>query len=367
MIFKTKSFMALFLLFSFLFIAIPVSIPAAETEDRLAQCARIEKDAERLKCFDELAKTKNTQESAQPPNPIAPVAIQETPPEPLHHSVMGRQWDLDIHPKRIEDTFFRIRTYRPMYFLPVAYNSSPNQDAALDFDPNAKAQYNEAKFQLSFKVKPWGTDIEGIEILKGVDIWLAYTQLAFWQVYNSAFSAPFRDTDYEPELLINLRTDYHLLGLHGRMLNLGFNHQSNGRSVPLSRSWNRLVANVGLENEEGNFNLLLKTWYRIPEDENNDDNPDITRYMGYGELWGILYWEKQRFAVMLRNNLRQDNRGAIQLDWSVPFSVFSNKLSDKCSIYLQYYNGYGESLLDYNKSSNRISIGFMLANWNWDI
>jgi phospholipase A1 len=284
MIFETKRFITLFLLFSFSSLAIPASIPAAETEDRLAQCAGIEKDAERLKCFDELAKTKNTPQAAQPSDAAAPVAIQETPPEPLHQSVMSRQWDLDVHKKRIEDTFFRIRTYRPMYFLPVAYNSSPNEDTALDFDKNAKAQYNEAKFQLSFKMKPWGTDIEGIEVLRGIDIWLAYTQLAFWQVYNSAFFAPFRDTNYEPELLVNLRTDYHLLGLHGRILNLGFNHQSNGRSVPLSRSWNRLVANVGLENEKGDFNLLLKTWYRIPENENNDDNPDITRYMGYGEL-----------------------------------------------------------------------------------
>ena len=108
----------------------------------------------------------------------------------------------------MEDTFFRLRPYRPIYFLPVAYNSSPNEDTALDFDTNAKAQYNEAKFQISFKVKPWRTDIEGIKGIKGIDVWLAYTQLAFWQLYNSAFSAPFRDTNYEPELLLNFRTDY---------------------------------------------------------------------------------------------------------------------------------------------------------------
>jgi len=366
MVLKTKSLIALFLLFTFSSIVITYSAQASETEDRLTQCAKIEKDADRLKCFDELAGGKVAGQATNHPNAAAKAAMKESSPKSLHHSVMSRHWDLDRPKGKIEDTFFRIRPYRPMYFLPVAYNSSPNEDTALDFDKNAKAQHNEAKFQLSFKMKPWGTDIEGIEVLKGVDIWLAYTQLAFWQVYNSAFSAPFRDTNYEPELLINLRTDYHLLGLRGRMLNLGFNHQSNGRSVPLSRSWNRLVANVGMENEEGNFNLLLKTWYRIPEDEHNDDNPDITRYMGYGELWGTFYWQKQRFAVMLRNNFRQDNLGAVQLDWSVPFSLFYDKFSDKCSIYFQYFNGYGESLLDYNKSINRISVGFMLADWNRD-
>jgi phospholipase A1 len=347
-------------MFFLLFLSFPCG--AAEVDGGLAKCAEFKDDpVARLECFDNLAKQQTSVKDTSPSSVVA-AAVPKEPP-----SVMSKQWDLDVAKGKIEDTFFKIRPYRPMYFLPVAYNSSPNEDTALDFDKNAKAQYNEAKFQLSFKMKPWGTDIEGIEVLKGIDIWLAYTQLAFWQVYNSAFSAPFRDTNYEPELLINLRTDYHLLGLHGRILNLGFNHQSNGRSVPLSRSWNRLVANVGLENEKGDFNLLIKTWYRIPENENNDDNPDITRYMGYGELWGTLYWKKQRFAVMLRNNFRQDNLGAVQLDWSVPFSTFYNKLTDKCSIYLQYYNGYGESLLDYNKSINRISIGFMLANWNWDI
>ena len=329
------------------------------------KCAEIKNDAAaRLECFDNLAKQQTSVKDTSPPSAVA-AAVSKEPA-----SVMSKQWDLDVPKGKMEDTFFRIRPYRPTYFLPVAYNSSPNEDTALDFDKNAKAQYNEAKFQISFKMKPWGTDIEGIKGIKGIDVWLAYTQLAFWQVYNSAFSSPFRDTNYEPELLINFRTDYPIPGFDNfkvRYFNLGLNHQSNGRSVPLSRSWNRIVANVGLENEKDNFNLLLKTWYRIPEDEHNDDNPDITRYMGYGELWGTLYWKKQRFAVMLRNNFRQDNLGAIQLDWSVPFSFFYNKFSDKCSVYFQYFNGYGESLLDYNTSINRISAGFMLADWNWDI
>jgi phospholipase A1 len=63
---------------------------------------------------------------------------------------------------------------------------------------------------------------------------------------------------------------------------------------------------------------------------------------------------------MLRNNLRSENLGAVQLDWSFP----SPLIGDKFSIYVQYFNGYGESLLDYNKSVNRISAGFMLVDWN---
>jgi phospholipase A1 len=73
----------------------------------------------------------------------------------------------------------------------------------------------------------------------------------------------------------------------------------------------------------------------------------------------MLYWKKQRFAVMLRNNLRSDNLGAVQLDWSFPLPLIGDKLSG----YIQYFNGYGEGLLDYNKSVNRISAGFMLTDW----
>jgi len=45
------------------------------------------------------------------------------------------------------------------------------------------------------------------------------------------------------------------------------------------------------DGKKDSFNLLLKTWYRIPEDEDDDDNPDLSSYVGYGELWGMLYWK----------------------------------------------------------------------------
>lgn len=355
-----------------------VSLPghAAEIDNGLAKCVDIKDDnAARLKCFDDLA-ARNV-----PVREIIPASTAETPEpkesitEKKNISVMTKHWDMDRDPDKGKNIFI-LWPYRPSYFLLAAYNSSPNEDAMLDIDPKAKAQYNEVKFQLSFKIKAWEDVFRGslknvIENnigIKGIDIWVAYTQQSFWQLYNSAFSAPFRDTNYEPELLFNIRTQYEIPGLPGtklQFINVGYNHQSNGRSRPLSRSWNRVVANVGLEKD--NFGLLVKTWYRIPEDENNDDNPDLTRYMGYGELWGTLYWKKQRLAMMLRNNFRQENLGAVQLDWSIPLSVIHNVLGDKFSIYFQYFNGYGEGLLDYNKSVNRVSVGFMLADWNWDI
>jgi phospholipase A1 len=184
---------------------------------------------------------------------------------------------------------------------------------------------------------------------------MGYTQRSFWQLYDFADSSPFRETDFEPELLLNFRTDYRLLGLRGRFINVGFNHQSNGRSEPLSRSWNRVVANFGFERDSLVF--LLNVWYRIPEDEADDDNPNIEDYLGYGQLNAFYLWHGHRFGLLFRNNLRfDDNRSGLQLSWSFP-------LLARVSGYVQYFHGYGESLLDYNASANRIGIGFLLKEW----
>ena len=83
-----------------------------------------------------------------------------------------------------------------------------------------------------------------------MDLWAAYTQLSFWQVYNTEFSSPFRETNYEPEILLNYRTDTDLWGLRSRFIQVGLNHQSNGRGRPLSRSWNRFMANFGFERDD---------------------------------------------------------------------------------------------------------------------
>jgi phospholipase A1 len=319
-------------------------------DDNIAACAKMENDAERLHCYDQIAgrKASSLENIAATGSETVNKKQQLSGNDNL--SVMEKHWDLDL--ERRKHTF-AISPYRPTYILPVAYNSSPNQNELLDVDPKGRAQNNEAKFQISFKMKLWEDVLD-----KDIDVWLAYTQLAFWQLYNTPFSSPFRETNYEPELLVNFRTDYEFFGFKGRILTLGLNHQSNGRSRPLSRSWNRATANVGLEKNK--FNLFLKTWYRIPESEDNDDNPDLSRYMGYGELSAVYYWNKHKFAATLRNNLRSENIGAVQLDWSFPLPFLK---SDRFSGYIQYFNGYGESLLDYYTSINRISVGFMLKDW----
>ncbi|MBN2255436.1 MAG: phospholipase A [Deltaproteobacteria bacterium] len=261
-------------------------------------------------------------------------------------SYLTKLWELDEGKPRDK---YAIVIHRSNYLLPFAYNRSPSREPYLAEGSSENVKEAEVKFQLSFKVKLW-QDLLG----RDADLWFGYTQKSFWQLYDFSESSPFRETNYEPEMLVNFRTNFNFLGMDARTVTVGLNHQSNGRSGRYSRSWNRIVGNLGLEKRK--FTLLLKTWYRIPEHD-DDDNPDLDAYVGYGELWGYYLWKGHRFGVMLRNNLRSShNRGAVQLDWGIP-------LTDRIAFYMQYFNGYGESLLDYNCGSNRISLGFTLIDW----
>ena len=315
-------------IFVFLLLIMAVSHIWADDQYDLNGCLEIENDEARLKCYDE-----NTEYESD---------------KTVEASYLTKLWELDKDVPRGKYSFM---PHRPNYILPFAYNNSPNKEPIQTASPDLDVQKNEVKFQISLKIKLW-QDILGREM----DLWFGYTQKSFWQLYNFDDSAPFRETNYEPELLLNFRTNYQLLGLNGRIINLGFNHQSNGRSEPLSRSWNRIVGNMGFE--RGDFTLLLKAWYRIPESSKDDDNPDINDYMGPGEIWAYYLWKNNRFAIMLRNNFKTDkNKGALQLEWSLP-------LSEKIGVYIQYFRGYGESLLDHDHDINRISIGLILLDWN---
>ena len=118
------------------------------------------------------------------------------------------------------------------------------------------------------------------------------------------------------------------------LLSFGFSHQSNGRAAPLSRSWNRLYANLLWE--QGNFVFSLKPWWRIPESAktdplsaSGDDNPDIGEYMGNFEFNTAYRRHNHEFSLMLRNNLRSENRGAVQVEWTFPIQklpAMSNNL-----------------------------------------
>lgn len=262
---------------------------------------------------------------------------------------MSHRWELDSASKR--GTFI-ITPYRMIYILPGRWSSNPNKSPVSE-NPNYvypfKVPLNnyEAKFQLSFKAK----------ILQGLlwdraDLWIAYTQRSHWQIYNKVLSRPFRETNYEPEVILNVATNFNVLGFKSRMVGLAFTHQSNGRAVPLSRSWNRIIGHVGLERE--NWSVILRGWYRLKDEE--DENPAISDYLGRGDAQVIYLRKKNTFSLKGIHSLRlgDNNHGQLAFDWTFP--VVKNLKG-----HLQYIEGYGESLIDYNHKQSIIGLGISLV------
>jgi len=270
----------------------------------------------------------------------------DTAGEDESESLGGRLETIEFQER--ENKWF-ITPYKPNYVMPFTYMRNPNNEPLRQLGmPEDKNFDNvEMKFQISFMLKA-ATDI----LFTNGDLYFAYTQVSFWQAYNRGLSEMFRDTNYEPEMFLMFDTDFDVLGLRNRIIRLGVVHQSNGRgSSVLTRSWNRIYANFILEKE--NFVLSVKPWLVLEDYE----NPDIEKYLGYGELRGIYKVKNQVFSVMLRDNLRvSENRGSIEVAWSFP-------MINQFRGYVQYFYGYGESLMDYDYLNQRIGIGVMLNDW----
>lgn len=317
----------------------------------IAACTRIVDAARRLACYDEAA--------GRVPPPADSVTMEQSGaprlPRPAaadsRGSTLSERWELALEDKR---GTFLFRPYKPVYLLPLRWSDSPNEHprgvTARNTPEARRLKALEAKFQLSFKTKL----VENAFGDNG-DLWFGYTQQSNWQVYDKGDSAPFRETVYEPELVAVWRTDIALPGLHWRMFTIGLNHQSNGRSEPESRSWNRAYLQFGLE--RGDFALLLRPWFRIPEKESNDDNRDIEDFVGRGDLQAIWKRDGHVVALGLRHSLRSHaSHGAATLDWAFP-------IRGVLKGHLQLFTGYGESLIDYNHRQNILGVGVSLAQW----
>jgi phospholipase A1 len=313
-------------------------------------CSAIPADADRLACYDrvsgrsqpEAAPVPQTETRAEQP----PVAGQAALPEPKLLSALSRHWELDDEAKQ---GAFLFRPHHPNYFLPIKYSDSPNNTPFQDTftQPDLGLDSIETELQLSFKIK----GMEGVFGHDNIDLWFGYTITSFWQAYNSSISSPFRETNYEPEAMLVFRTNYGIGDFRGRFINLGLVHQSNGQSGGLSRSWNRVYTQFGFE--RGNLALLVRPWLRLPE-SGSDDNPDIEDYMGHGDLLAVYSKGRNAYSLLLRDNFKSDNHGALKLDWSFP-------LYGRLKGYVQYFNGYGESLIDYNHKQQSFGLGVSLT------
>ncbi|SEK90740.1 phospholipase A [Halomonas daqiaonensis] len=242
---------------------------------------------------------------------------------------------------------YAITTHRRNYWFPLSYNTNPNDEAFQNITNRSAPDRAEMKFQFSAKFNL----MEDLFGDYGGDLHFAYTQRSWWQAFNTDASSPFRETNYEPEVFVDFENNMSLLGWTNTNNRLAFSHQSNGRSDPLSRSWNRLFLESTIVNDD--WALTLAPHWRIPESSEEDDNPDIHKYLGYGDitLAHRLNGDNE-LSLMLRGNPSDSHLGS-QVDYSWP-------LFGSIRGHVQYYYGYGESLIDYDQRSHRLSLGFSL-------
>ena len=332
------------------------ALAAPPTATGLGDCRALSNESQRLACYDRLVDGPEADPVKAPVAPEAPrsdparIALAE--PEATV-SLLGKAWELDSGER---GHLLRVRPYQPVYVLPLFYSSNANQEPS---SPSADHTVSsplglaasEAKLQISLKTKL----IEDVVGNNG-DLWFGYTQSSRWQVYNGGISRPFRESNHEPELMFVWRTDYDLLGWRGRLLNLSLNHQSNGQSLPLSRSWNRVMLSTSLERD--NWTMTFRPWWRVSESAHSDDNPYISNYMGRADLQLVRTSGKHQFSALLRHSLRTggNSHGAVQLDYAFP-------IAGEMRGHLQWFSGYGESMIDYNHRSNYIGVGVSLVEW----
>jgi phospholipase A1/A2 len=292
------------------------------------------------------------------PDKEGAIAIKKSSPA---LSYMERKWRLtSAGDWNITD----IETYKSNYLL-ITNTDDTNDIPDSPSRPNLEDRdldQQDLKFQLSLKTELLNNIpvIRSLPYVTSSRVWAAYTQQSYWQVFDSGTSRPLRENVYEPELILSLGIDNMVDGVKKsyipRMLNVGVVHQSNGNTNPLSRSWNRVYVQGGWELND-QWSLMVRPWWRVPESDRNDDNPDIEKYLGYGDM--TLRWEpsdKTAVSLLLRNNFRSDNKGFGQID--LQHRLFNNPY---IKLHLMLSSGYGESLLDYNHSQNMFGFGISLG------
>lgn len=252
--------------------------------------------------------------------------------------------------KKIPPDSFAITFYKPTYVLPYYYTGSPYKKVYQNNTPNSEnIDRSEIKYQLSFKVP----------ILRNIfkttsTIYLAYTQLSYWQAYNN--TAFFRETDYEPELFLANEINLHVVKDWSiNFLNIGAVHQSNGFGGNMERSWNRVY--VEAISSTDNFMISIKPWVVFYDSTMREHNPNIADYLGYGQVLLAYKYYNQVLTFQAHSLLECGGKRITgEFTWSFPITNYLNG-------YFQVFSGYGQSLIEYNHRTNSVGIGIALSNW----
>lgn len=213
-----------------------------------------------------------------------------------------------------------------------------------DLSKKVTQESSDAKFQVSIRHR-----LTNSTLPFKTYFFLTYTQKAFWDVFKDSF--PFRDLNYNPSLGFGKA-----LVRHNRFLgtiNFQFEHESNGKDGEDSRSWNKISFGTYLTLND-HLTFQSKAWIPIVDGQNNKD---IVKYSG----WGFVGMEYSSPKKKYNASAVVTKRGGVNLNANVVLN-FSIRLfsDDNQYLFLEYYNGYGESMLEYNQYRQRLRLGIVI-------
>ncbi len=210
--------------------------------------------------------------------------------------------------------------------------------------PKATKENTNVKFQISVRQKLTKSTLPG-----GTYLYLCYTQKVFWNILED--SMPMTDLNFNPG--IGLAKPVFKNGKYIGKFILQLEHESNGRDSIESRSWNRLSlgGDVLITN---NFLVHAKVWIPYVDGEHNKD---LLKYVGIMQAGVELTSNDRRWKGSLlltkRKTWRLDFNTVAEISWQFSRNADWN-------LFVQYYNGYGEGLLDYNKFSSHLRAGVVI-------
>jgi outer membrane phospholipase A len=212
-----------------------------------------------------------------------------------------------------------------------------------------------AKFQVSLKYQPFDL----------VPFYFSYSQTSLWDLHDS--SAPFHDTSYRPRLFLQeeqlwvSQSKKAWLGLES-----GFGHESNGQGGSQSRSINILYVRPRLDwVAPGDYHVFISPMIYGYLDKS--ENPDIAAYRGYADVLIGVNKNGWRLSTTLRKGAKA-HFGSIEVNAVLPLRS-SDRFFDRIGArglngywFVQYFNGWGETILDYNlKFRAQFRTGLMLV------
>ena len=224
--------------------------------------------------------------------------------------------------------------FRSNYF---AYGYTDHVDASNGQD---------IKFQISVRTKLFKDLKSGLGWLNGIAF--AYTQMSIFDINGR--SAPFRATNYNPEILFVWDQTYPLIGFLIKELRLSlYDHHSTGVGAENSRRWERIYVQPAIQVSK--FRGDLKIWIETPyKDGLSSQNEDIEEYLGHGEL-SIEYTHTDRLSGKAYLTSGKES------DLNVRLEVSGRPFELDFFLFLQYYNGFGEELTGYNVETQSLRLG----------